>query len=272
MDHPVGELGDPLEPVLGEDDGHPEVVDEPGDGGEHLLGRSGVEGRGGLVEHEDPRVRGEHRPDRHPLLLTPGELEQRLGPQVGEPEQVERLLHPLAHHLRRHGQLLHAVGELLLHRVRHEPRQRVLSDDAHDVRELARRVVRGVATVDDHSTGERAAGEVRDEPVDGPEEARLATAGAPDHQAQLPLLDGEAHVTQHRPPGVDIGDGDLVEGDHARTGSRTAGAAGRDVRVDRTGGGATTAGNAQRRTASVGTSGSVGHASGLITGVRFSGS
>ncbi len=53
VDHPVGELGDAFEPVLGEDHGHAEVVDEPGDGGEDLLGRRRVEGRRGLVEHED---------------------------------------------------------------------------------------------------------------------------------------------------------------------------------------------------------------------------
>ena len=48
------------------------------------------------------------------------------------------------------GELLHAVGELLLDRVGDEAGQRVLPDDADDVGELARRVVAGVAAVDGH--------------------------------------------------------------------------------------------------------------------------
>ena len=272
MDHPVGELSHPFQPVLGEDHGHPEVVDEPGDCGQDLLGGRRVESRGRLVEHEDPGVCREDGPDGHALLLAARELEQRLVAQLGQPEQVERLLDPLAHDLRRDGQLLHAVGQLLLDGVGDEPGQRVLSDDAHHVGQLARWVLGGVATVDDHSTGEGAAREVRDEAVDGAEEARLSAAGAADDEAELALLDGEGHVAQHRPSGVGVGDGHAVEGDHARTGSRTVAAVGREVRVERTGGGATTAGSAASRMARVGTRGRVGQETGLTTGVRFSGS
>ena len=49
----VGVLHDALEAVLGHHDGDAEVVDEAGDGGEHLFGGGGVERRGRLVEHED---------------------------------------------------------------------------------------------------------------------------------------------------------------------------------------------------------------------------
>ena len=94
----VGVLHHPLEPVLGHDDGDAEVVDEPGDGGEHLLGGGGVERRGRLVEHEDPRVGGEHRADGDALLLAARERAQGAAAQLGDAEQVERLLHPLAHH------------------------------------------------------------------------------------------------------------------------------------------------------------------------------
>ena len=53
----VGVLHHPLEAVLGHHDGDAEVVHEPGDGGEHLLGGGGVERGRRLVEHEDARVR-----------------------------------------------------------------------------------------------------------------------------------------------------------------------------------------------------------------------
>ena len=87
------------------------------------------------------------------------------------PEQVERLLDPLAHHRLGHRELLHGVGQLLLHRVGDEAGQRVLADHADDVGEVARRVVAGVATVDDDPPGQVATGEVRHEPVDRTEEA-----------------------------------------------------------------------------------------------------
>ena len=142
MDDPVGVLHDPLESVLGEHDGDPEVVNEPGDGGEHLLGRGRVERGGGFVEHQDPGMGGEHGADGDPLLLAAGDLVQGAVAELGETEQIERLLDPLAHHVGGNGELLHAVGELLLDRVGDEPGQRVLPDDADDVGELAGRMGR----------------------------------------------------------------------------------------------------------------------------------
>ena len=103
------------------------------------------------------------------------------------PEQVERLLDPLAHHRLGHGELLHGVGQLLLHRVGDEAGQRVLPDHAHHVGQVAGRVVAGVAAVDDDPPGQVATGEVRHEPVDGTEQRRLPRSGRPDHDAELAL-------------------------------------------------------------------------------------
>ena len=82
--------------------------------GEHLFGAGRVERGGRLVEHEHLRVRGEHRADRDALQLPGRELVQRAVAEVGEAEQVERLLDALAHHVGRDRELLHAVGELFL--------------------------------------------------------------------------------------------------------------------------------------------------------------
>ena len=147
-DDVVGVLHHPLEAVLGHHDRDPEVVHQPVDGGQHVLGGGGVERGGGLVEHEDARVGREHRADGDALLLPAGERAQRAIAELGDAEQVERLLDPLAHHRRRDGELLHRVGELLLHRVGDEPGQRVLPHHAHDVGEVSRGVGAGVATVD----------------------------------------------------------------------------------------------------------------------------
>ena len=176
VQRPVGVLHDPLQPVLGDEHGDPQVVDQPGDRGQHLLGRGGVERRGGLVEHEHPRVRGQDRADRHALLLSAGQVAQRAAAQLGDAEQVERLLDPLAHDVGRQPELLHAVGELLLDGVGDEAGERVLADHADEVGQLARWVVRGVQAVDGHPARQQSAGEVRHQPVDGPEQRRLADA------------------------------------------------------------------------------------------------
>jgi hypothetical protein len=62
--------------VLGDQDRDAEVVHQPGEGREHVLGGGGVEGGGGLVEHQQPRVHGQHRADGDPLLLPAGERAQ----------------------------------------------------------------------------------------------------------------------------------------------------------------------------------------------------
>ena len=216
-DHPVGVLRDPLEPVLGEEDGEPEVVHQPLERGEDLLGGERVERRGGLVEHEDPRVRGQHRADGDPLLLAAGEAGQRPVAQVGQAEQVEGLLDALAHHVGRQPERLHAVGELVLHGVGDEAGERVLPDVADDVGEVAGTVLAGVPAVDDDAAGEGAAGEVRHQPVDGAQQRGLAGPGAADHEDQLALGDGEVDVVEHRPGRVGEPDAGPLERDHAAT-------------------------------------------------------
>ena len=211
----VGVVEHALDPVLGDDDGDGEVVDEPGDGGEHLLGARGVQGRGRLVEQDDARVGGEHRPDGHPLLLAAAQLAQRHVAQLGDAEQVEGLLDALAHRVRRQPELLHAVGELLLDGVGDEAGQRVLAHDPDEVGEVAGPGVTRVAAVQAHVPGEGAAGEVGHPPAHGAEQRGLARAGAPDDQGQLALVDGEVDVAQHgmgrsRQGHRDAGEGDRV--------------------------------------------------------------
>ena len=70
---PVRERDHPLQPVLGEQHRDADVVDQPGERGEHVLGGGRVECGRRLVEHEEPRVHGQHRADRDPLLLPAGQ-------------------------------------------------------------------------------------------------------------------------------------------------------------------------------------------------------
>ena len=276
MNHPVGVLDDPLEAVLGQQDRDAEIVDQTGDGGQHLLGGRGVEGGGRLIENENTRVGGEHGADGHPLLLPARQLVQGPTAQVGDAQQVERLLHALAHHVRRDGELLHPVGQLLFDGVGHEAGQRVLSDHPDDVGQLARRMVCRVAAIDHDPASQRAAGEVRDKAVDRPQQRRLADARATDDHAQLALRDAQRDVPQHRPVGARIADRHTVKLDHAATPERAGrrptdpdGSGGSTVAVSeplrrglRTGGGAAKPATAASRIAAAGTSGNGGNRSG----------
>ena len=194
---PVGEGHHALQPVLGEQDRDAEVVHQPGDRRQHVLGGRRVEGRGRLVEHQQPRVHREHRADRHPLLLPAGERAQVPVTQVGDAEQVEGLLDAAPHRLRRQPELLHAVGELLLDRVGDEAGQRVLADVPDRMRPFARRRVQTPTTVEENVTPERPAGEPRHQPGHDAQQCGLPGSGRPGHQDQLALFDQQRHVVEH---------------------------------------------------------------------------
>ena len=112
--------------------------------GEHLLGGERVERRGRLVEHQHPRVRGEHRRRSRPAAA---------GRRTGRPaDGCARSARPSRSRVSStrlritsagRPERLHAVGELVLDGVGDEAGQRVLADVADDVGEVARPVGRG---------------------------------------------------------------------------------------------------------------------------------
>ncbi len=256
QEHLVGVLDDPLQPVFGQQHRGAEVVHQPLQHGEHLLGRARVERGRGFVQHQHLGVDGQHRADRHPLLLAAGERAQGAPAQLGQAQQVEGLLDPAPHHGGGQAQRLHAVGEFVLHGVGDEVRDRVLADGADQVGEFARAVVAGVAAVDGDPAGQLTAGEVRDEAADGAQQGGLAGAGRTDQQAQFALGDGQVDPVQGESGGVGVPDRDPVEGDHW---------------VLRGGSGATAAGSRPSRIAAAGSRGRVGAASGTTDGVKASG-
>ena len=211
---PVGERNHPLEPVLRDEDGDAEVVDQSGERGEHVLGGGRVERGGRLVEHQQPRVRGEDGADGDPLLLSSGQGAQVAVAEVGDAEQVERLLDPAAHRGCRQPELLHPEGELFLDRVGDEPRGRVLPDVPDDVRPLPRRPVEHALPVDDDVAGQGAAGERRHQAGDHPEQGRLADAGGTGEQHQLAVVDGQVDVVEDRP--IAVAEGDVAQLEHLR--------------------------------------------------------
>ena len=148
LDDPVCVLHDPLEPVLRQDHRHTQVMHEASDGGEHLFGGGWIERRGRLVQNQDPGVSGQHRSDGDPLLLAARQLMEGPVSQVGDTQEIEGLLDPLAHDSRGDRQLLHAVGELFLHGVGGKVRRGILTDHPDDVGQLTWRRQTGLAAVD----------------------------------------------------------------------------------------------------------------------------
>ncbi len=255
--HLVGVLDDPLQPVLGHQHGGAEVVHQPLEDGQHLLGRARVERRGRLVQDQDARVHGEHRADRDALLLPAGEGAQRAVAQVGEAEQVEGLLHPAAHDVAGQSQRLHAVGEFVLHRVGDEVCQRVLPHGADQVGEFARPVLAGVPAADGDPAVQHPAGEVRHQAADRPQQGGLAGARRPHQQAEFTLGDGEVDPAQRGRGGLLVPDGDLLEGDHDAL---------------RGGVGAANAGTRPSSTVRTAASGSAGTVGGTTVGAKAAGS
>ncbi len=77
-------------------------------------------------------------------------------------QEVDRVLDPATHRLRRHAQVLHGVRQFVLHRLGDEAGQWVLRHVADDVGQVAGAVVPGRPAVDRDRAGERAPAEVRD--------------------------------------------------------------------------------------------------------------
>ncbi len=233
--------------MFGEQHGEPEVVDEAGEDREHVLGRAGIERGGRLVEHEDARRCREHRADRDPLRLARRERSERSAPQRGDAEQVEHVFDAAPHHVGRDAEVLHRVRELVLDGVGDEARGRVLADDADAIRELTRGRD-GRDAVDRDASEQRAAGEVRDEPVHRAQQRRLARTGLADDEEELALVDREVDVDERGLRRVGVRERHVLERDHASsTGS----------------GGEANAGSAAASTPTTGRSGSVGISSGL---------
>ncbi len=84
----------------------------------------------------------------------PESVAQRSVAQLGDAEEIQCLLDAVAHDVGGQAELLHRVGQLLLDGVGGESRERVLGDEAHDVGQLARRVVARVAARDRHPARE----------------------------------------------------------------------------------------------------------------------
>ncbi len=216
-DDRVGVLHDPFQPVLRAHDRQPQVADQSGEGGQNVLGRLGIERRGGLVQHEHPRLGGQHGADGHPLALARGQGGDRPIAQVGQPEQIEGVLYPATHHVGGQAELLHRPCQLVFDHVGDEAVVHPLGKVADDRGQVAWRGGGRGHAVDGDRPGQHAPGEAGDQPRNRSQQRALARTGRPDHQRQVALRNGQIDAVEHDRGLVVVGEGDVVEADHGVT-------------------------------------------------------
>ena len=172
----VGMCDDTLQTVLGKDDGQPKILVETVQGCEHFLRAPWIELTRRLVEGQDRGLQRECCGDRHALPFPTRQRGDLAISQCGDPQQVEHLFDALAHRHRRHAELLHAEGELVVDAAGHELGLGILEDEPGETGQHARAVVARVMAGDGDDSVEGAAAEVRRQSVEAAQQRRFTAA------------------------------------------------------------------------------------------------
>ena len=136
-DPPVDDDGDLVGPaqrevdVVGAHDDRGPGRLEPGQRGEGLGDRGGVQARRRLVEQQHAGAHGDRAGDRHPLALAVGELVGRPGGEAVDGEQPQRLGDPLADGVLGQAQVERAERDVLGDRGAEQLVVGVLQDQLH---------------------------------------------------------------------------------------------------------------------------------------------
>jgi len=138
-------------------------------------------------------------------------------------EQIEGVLDPPPHHIRRQAEIFHRIGELVLDDIGHEACGWILANHADHVSELARREFTSRPPIDQDLAREPSPGEVRHEAVDCAQQRRLSRTRGTDHHAELSLADGKVDPIESGGSGSDVGKRHINEADHATTSARGVG-------------------------------------------------
>ena len=170
--------GDPFHPMLRDHGCHPELRDQPQHDLEHILGRLGIELRGGLVERERLGVHREGRGNRHPLTFPARQGGDPPMAQRVDADLVDHLFDAFAHQWAGQTEVLEAEGELRLDILEQELGIGMLEDEPDPGAELTRQMRPRVQAADGHPAAEPPAGAVRNEAVKGAKERRFSAAGS----------------------------------------------------------------------------------------------
>src|SRR5438876_4005093 len=219
----VAELGGQVEIVRDEQDRHAALAVQPPQQRRRLGLVAQVEMRGGLVEHEQPRLLGQRPREQRPLALAPRELLER------QRSQCERLRR---RHGRPRGGDVGGVLEEAARRVRVTAHQHELFDRE---RKGPRRLLRHHRHLARQRPGREIAHGPSGEPDlaalraqharEQPQQRRLARAVGTDDAEDLAALDGERQPRKRERPlaptrGPRVGEGDVAELNERRQSGR----------------------------------------------------
>ena len=171
----VGDGEEPVQPVLRDDDRRPFVLQSSQDPDKRLRAR-GVEVRRRLVEDEDLRTACDGGGERHPLLLPARQLGELLAQKPLYAAELCGLTDPRDRGLRVGAQVLEREGDLVGDGPHEELAPRVLHHHAHPFGPLPGRQVVGVRPADEDCAFAFAREEGSRQPVDKPQDGRLAVA------------------------------------------------------------------------------------------------
>ena len=190
--------------VLGEHHRHAAVAVDAHGQRQQLLGGDRVELARGLVQEQDRLPHRQHRGDRHPLLLAARKHRRRPSRDRRGAHRGEGLACPHRDLARRVAEVLEPECGLAVGPLHHELGLGVLEDEPRMPGQLARPVIARVESGHDHPPAQLAAVEVRCEAERGPQERRLARAGAADEQHELARLDLQVDAVERECGGARI--------------------------------------------------------------------
>ena len=200
-------LRHPLQAVLREHDGQPQVVIQLDQRVQHLLCGLGVKLRGGLVEHQHLGVQGEHGGDGYPLSLAAGQGRDLPPAQGGDVELVQHFLDAFPHGDLGEALVFHGESQFVLDYIYHGLRFWILEHKAHGLAHAPRLQGHGVESGHAEAAADRAAVKVGHQAVEAAQQGGFARSRAADDQDKGALLDLERHVAQRREGGGWVGIG-----------------------------------------------------------------
>jgi len=163
------------------------------DFGPHLKAEFGVEVRERLVQEQVVRFDGQRTGQRHPLLLTAGELGRLAASEVGHLDDAEHLQRPPPPLAATHA--AHPQAERHVVENGHVRPEGVVLEH-HAAVAPVRRAAGGVGVAEEDPTAVR-----RIEPRDDTQQRRLAATRRTQKKKQFPRLDRQRHVVhRHDPP------------------------------------------------------------------------
>ena len=177
-------MGDLVQVVLGQDDGHPQAAVQVGDRLHHQPFPLRVQVAQRLVQQQHLGLHRQRGSDGQELLLASRKARGEDLPPILDAQQSQRLPQAGADLRAGEAEVLQPEGDFILDGELGNLRLRVLEDHTHHRRQFGHRGLPGVPSGHAHPAGEAALDGLGDEPVDGHQQRALAAPrrAAQDHE------------------------------------------------------------------------------------------